>query len=116
RGQDVTIYGDGTQTRSFCYIDDLVDGLRRLMESPPELIGPVNLGNPVEFTMRELAEMTLRLTGSRSRLVFQPLPQDDPRQRQPDISLARSSLGWEPTVALEEGLKRTIAYFRSNLK
>jgi UDP-glucuronate decarboxylase len=113
RGQDVTLYGDGTQTRSFCYIDDLVDGLLKLMESPPELTGPVNLGNPVEFTMRELAEMTLRLTASRSRVVFRPLPQDDPRQRQPDIALARSALGWAPTVPLEEGLKRTIAYFKS---
>ncbi len=115
RGQDVTIYGDGTQTRSFCYIDDLVDGLLKLMDSPLEMTGPVNLGNPVEFTMRELAELTLRLTGSRSKLVFQPLPQDDPRQRQPDITLARSSLGWAPTVPLEEGLKRTIAYFRPTL-
>ena len=115
RGQDVTLYGDGTQTRSFCYIDDLVDGLLKLMDSPAELTGPVNLGNPVEFTMRELAELTLKLTGSRSKLVFRPLPPDDPRQRQPDISLARSSLGWAPTVTLEEGLKRTIVYFRSIL-
>lgn len=115
RGQDMTVYGDGAQTRSFCYIDDLVDGLLKLMDSPPELTGPVNLGNPVEFTMRELAELTLRLTASRSKLVFQPLPQDDPRQRQPDIALARSSLGWEPAVPLEEGLKRTISYFRSIL-
>ncbi|HTQ74998.1 MAG TPA: UDP-glucuronic acid decarboxylase family protein [Burkholderiales bacterium] len=115
RGQDVTLYGDGTQTRSFCYIDDLVDGLLKLMDSPSDLTGPINLGNPVEFTIRELAELTLKLTGSRSKLVFRPLPSDDPRQRQPDISLARSSLGWAPTVALEEGLKRTIAYFRSIL-
>jgi len=115
RGQDITIYGDGAQTRSFCYIDDLVDGLLKLMDSPSEITGPVNLGNPVEFTMRELAEMTLKLTGSRSKLVFLPLPQDDPRQRQPDISFARSSLAWAPTVPLEEGLKRTIAYFRSAL-
>jgi UDP-glucuronate decarboxylase len=115
RGQDITIYGDGTQTRSFCYIDDLVDGLLKLMDSPSEITGPVNLGNPVEFTMRELAEMTLKLTGSRSKLVFLPLPQDDPRQRQPDIAFARSSLAWAPTVPLEEGLKRTIAYFRSVL-
>jgi len=112
RGQDMTLYGEGTQTRSFCYIDDLVDGLLKLMDSPPDLTGPVNLGNPVEFTIRELAELTLKLTGSRSKLVFRPLPSDDPRQRQPEISLARSSLGWAPTVALEEGLKRTIAYFR----
>jgi len=115
RGQDITIYGDGTQTRSFCYIDDLVDGLLKLMDSPAEITGPVNLGNPVEFTMRELAEMTLKLTGSRSKLVFLPLPQDDPRQRQPDIAFARSSLAWAPTIPLEEGLKRTIAYFRSGL-
>lgn len=115
RGQDITIYGDGTQTRSFCYIDDLVDGLLKLMASPSEITGPVNLGNPVEFTMRELAEITLKLTGSRSKLVFLPLPQDDPRQRQPDIAFARSSLAWAPTVPLEEGLKRTIAYFRSVL-
>ena len=115
RGQDVTIYGDGAQTRSFCYVDDLIEGLVKLMDSPPEITGPVNLGNPVEFTMRQLAELTLKLTGSRSKLVFQPLPQDDPRQRQPDITLARASLGWAPTVQLEEGLKRTIAYFRSTL-
>jgi UDP-glucuronate decarboxylase len=115
RGQDITLYGDGTQTRSFCYIDDLVDGLMKLMESPSEITGPLNLGNPVEFTMRELAEMTLKLTGSRSKLVFLPLPQDDPRQRQPDIAFARSSLAWAPTVPLEEGLKHTIAYFRSVL-
>jgi UDP-glucuronate decarboxylase len=115
RGHDITIYGDGTQTRSFCYIDDLVDGLLKLMDSPTEITGPVNLGNPVEFTMRELAEMTLKLTGSRSKLVFLPLPQDDPRQRQPDIAFARSSLAWVPTIPLEEGLKRTIAYFRSVL-
>ena len=114
-GHNITIYGDGTQTRSFCYIDDLVDGLLRLMDSPPEVTGPVNLGSPVEFTMRDLAEMTLKLTGSRSKLVFLPLPQDDPRQRQPDISFAESSLGWAPSVQLEEGLKRTIAYFRSAL-
>ena len=115
RGRDVTIYGDGTQTRSFCYIDDLVDGLLRLMDSPAEITGPVNLGNPVEFTMRELAEIILKLTASRSKLVFLPLPQDDPRQRQPDISLARSALAWAPSVPLEEGLKHTIAYFRSVL-
>jgi len=115
RGQDVTLYGDGSQTRSFCYIDDMVDGLLKLMESPPETTGPVNLGNPVEFTMRELAEMTLKLTGSRSKLVFRPLPQDDPRQRQPDITLAASALAWAPKVQLEEGLKRTIAYFKSKL-
>jgi len=114
-GEDVTIYGEGTQTRSFCYIDDLVEGLMKLMDSGAEITGPVNLGNPVEFTMRELAEMTLKLTGSRSKLVFRPLPQDDPRQRQPDITVARSTLAWAPTVPLGEGLKRTIAYFKSML-
>ena len=114
RGLDITIYGDGTQTRSFCYVDDLVDGLLKLMDSPPEISGPINLGNPVEFNIRELAEMTLKLTGSRSKLVFLPLPQDDPRQRQPDITLARS-LGWTPKVPLEEGLERTITYFKSVL-
>ncbi|MEI6304054.1 MAG: UDP-glucuronic acid decarboxylase family protein [Betaproteobacteria bacterium] len=115
RGTDLTIYGDGTQTRSFCYVDDLVDGLMKLMESPADTPGPINLGNPVEFTMRELAELVLRLTGSRSKLVFMPLPQDDPRQRQPDIALARATLDWTPTVQLEEGLKKTIAYFRAAL-
>ena len=115
RGQDITIYGDGSQTRSFCYIDDLVDGLSRLMESPADLTGPVNLGNPREFSMRELAEMILKLTGSRSKLVFKPLPEDDPRQRQPNIELARRTLGWEPAVALEDGLANTIAYFKGVL-
>lgn len=115
REQDITIYGDGSQTRSFCYIDDLVDGLSRLMESPADLTEPVNLGNPCEFSMRELAEMVLKLTGSRSKLVFKPLPEDDPRQRQPNIELARRTLGWEPVVALEEGLANTIAYFKGVL-
>ena len=116
RGTDLTIYGDGTQTRSFCYVDDLVDGLMRLMDSPADTPGPINLGNPVEFTMRELAELVLRLTGSRSKLVFMPLPQDDPRQRQPDITLARDLLGWAPTTPLEDGLKKTIAYFDAVLE
>ncbi|MBI5071129.1 MAG: SDR family oxidoreductase [Deltaproteobacteria bacterium] len=115
RGEDITIYGSGLQTRSFCYVDDLIDGLMRLMESPPDLPGPVNLGNPVEFTIRELAEKVIRLVGGRSRLVEKPLPADDPRQRQPDISLARGRLGWEPRVALEDGLRETIAYFRKLL-
>ena len=115
RGVELTLYGDGTQTRSFCYVDDLVDGLMKLMDSPAGMPGPVNLGNPVEFTMCELAELVLKLTGSRSKLVFMPLPQDDPRQRQPDIALARTTLNWEPTVRLEEGLKKTIAYFRTAL-
>jgi UDP-glucuronate decarboxylase len=112
RGEDITIHGDGQQTRSFCYVDDMIDGIVRMMESPADFPGPVNVGNPVEFTMLELAERVVRLTGSRSRLVFRPLPQDDPRQRQPDIRLARERLGWEPKVSLEDGLKETIAYFR----
>ena len=116
RNEPITIYGDGSQTRSFCYVDDLIEGLIRLMESPPDFTGPVNLGNPAEFTIRELAEMVLRLTGSRSTIVFRPLPADDPRQRQPDITLARSRLGWEPKVPIEEGLRRTIAYFRELLQ
>ena len=111
-GKDLTIYGDGRQTRSFCYVDDLVDALLRLMDTPAELTGPVNLGNPGEFTMIELAERILQLVGSRSKLVFEPLPQDDPKQRQPDIALARAALGWEPKVALEDGLRATIDYFR----
>jgi UDP-glucuronate decarboxylase len=112
RGQDITLYGDGSQTRSFCFVSDLVDGLMRLMDSPAALTGPVNLGNPSEFTIRALAERVLALTGSRSRLVFQPLPQDDPKQRQPNISLAGTALGWSPTIALDQGLTRTIDYFR----
>jgi UDP-glucuronate decarboxylase len=112
RGEDITIYGDGQQTRSFCYVDDLVDGLIRMMRSPAEFVGPVNIGNPGEFTMLELAELVLRLTGSRSKLMYRPLPPDDPKQRCPDISLATEKLGWAPTVSLAEGLERTIAYFR----
>jgi UDP-glucuronate decarboxylase len=112
RGEDLTIYGDGSQTRSFCYVDDLVDGMVRMMNTAPELTGPINLGNPGEFTMLELAETVLRLTASRSQLKFMPLPSDDPRQRQPDIQSARSQLGWTPTVALEDGLRETIAYVR----
>ncbi|HUR14184.1 MAG TPA: UDP-glucuronic acid decarboxylase family protein [Mycobacteriales bacterium] len=111
-GKPLTIYGDGAQTRSFCYVDDLVEGMLRLMASPPELTGPVNVGNPDECTMLELAQAVLDLTGSSSELVFLPLPEDDPLQRQPDITLARRELGWEPTVGLTEGLTRTIAYFR----
>jgi UDP-glucuronate decarboxylase len=110
QGQDITIYGDGAQTRSFCYVDDLVEGFIRLM-SQDAVIGPVNLGNPNEFTIRQLAELAIEMTGSGSKLVFQPLPADDPKQRQPDIALAREALGWEPTVQLREGLTRTIAYF-----
>ena len=115
RGTDITIFGDGKQTRSFCYVDDLIDGMLRLMDSPADFTGPVNIGNPGEFTMIELAETVLRLTGSRSQLRFEPLPQDDPKQRQPDIALAQSALGWKPKVSLEDGLKETIAYFRSIL-
>ncbi|CAB3637535.1 MAG: SDR family oxidoreductase [Achromobacter sp.] len=111
KGQDITIYGEGQQTRSFCYVDDLVEGFISLMNSPDTLTGPVNLGNPGEFTIRQLAEKVLELTGSASKLVFRPLPQDDPQQRQPDISLAREKLGWTPTVELESGLVKTIEYF-----
>ncbi|WP_114965643.1 UDP-glucuronic acid decarboxylase family protein [Alkalilacustris brevis] len=111
RGEDITIYGDGGQTRSFCYVDDLIEGFLRLMDSPGGFTGPVNLGNPGEFTIRELAEKVIALTGSRSKLTFHPLPQDDPMQRCPDIGLARRELGWEPKVALEEGLGRTVGYF-----
>lgn len=115
QGEDITIYGDGQQTRSFCYVDDLVDGLIALMESPDNIAGPLNLGNPVEFTMRELAELVLELTGStKSKLVSKPLPQDDPRQRKPDITKARA-LGWEPKVPLRDGLQETIGYFRKLL-
>ena len=116
RNQPITRYGDGTQTRSFCYVDDLIEGFMRLMASPDELTGPVNLGNPGEFTMIELAEAVRELTGSRSPLVQAPLPQDDPRQRQPDISLAREALGWEPQVALQARLQPTIAYFERLLR
>jgi UDP-glucuronate decarboxylase len=115
RGSDITIYGDGAQTRSFCYVDDLIEAILRMMNTGPEFPGPVNIGNPGEFTILALAEMVIRLTGSRSKLVYQALPSDDPRQRQPDISLARKRLDWEPQVGLEDGLKETIAYFRSIL-
>lgn len=111
RGDDITIYGDGTQTRSFCFVDDLIDGFLRLMASPPSFTGPVNLGNPGEFTVRELAEQVIDLTGSRSRIVHLPLPVDDPRQRRPDISLAARELDWQPKIPLSEGLERTIGYF-----
>jgi UDP-glucuronate decarboxylase len=114
RGEDLTIYGDGTQTRSFCYVDDLIDGFIRLMNQA-ETVGPINLGNPGEFTMQQLAELTIKLVGGKSRIVQKPLPSDDPKQRQPDITLAKKYLKWEPTVPLEEGLKRTIAYFRTQV-
>ncbi|MBL0372419.1 SDR family oxidoreductase [Rhizobium sp. KVB221] len=113
KGQDITIFGDGNQTRSFCYRDDLIEGMMRLMDAPNEVNYPVNIGNPGEFTMRELAEIVLELTGSKSKMVFMPLPQDDPMQRCPDISRAREILGWEPKIPLREGLERTIEYFKS---
>ena len=115
QGRPITIYGDGSQTRSFCYVDDLIAGFRKLMDSADAITGPVNIGNPGEFTMIELAEMVLKLTGSKSQLVREPLPADDPKQRQPDISLAREKLGWEPTVPLKAGLARTIDYFQTLL-
>ena len=115
RNKPITVFGDGNQTRSFCYVDDLVDGLVRLMASSDDFTGPVNLGNPAEFTIRQLAEKVIALTGSRSKIEARPLPADDPRQRQPDISLARSALGWTPKAQLDEGLKKTIAYFDATL-
>jgi len=111
RGEDITVYGDGSQTRSFCYVDDLVEGFLRLMETDAAITGPLNLGNPVEFKIVDLAEMVVSLTGSRSRIIRKPLPVDDPRQRCPDITFAREQLGWQPTVPLETGLRRTIEYF-----
>lgn len=111
--EDITIYGDGSQTRSFCYVDDLIEGMIRLMDTGDRFIGPVNVGNPGEFTILDLAEKVIRLTGSDSKLVYKPLPEDDPMQRQPDISLARETLNWEPSVNLEEGLVKTIEYFKS---
>ena len=111
----ITIYGDGSQTRSFCYVDDLITGMIKLMESHKSITGPINMGNPSEFTMIELAELVIKLTSSRSKLKFKPLPEDDPKQRQPNISLAKSKLNWSPKVSLEEGLNKTIAYFRNLL-
>ncbi len=110
--QKITVYGDGSQSRSFCYVDDMVEGMIRMMNGPDDLIGPVNLGNPDEFSILELAERIIELTGSKSGIIFKPLPQDDPLQRKPDISLARKKLDWEPTIKLEDGLKRTIEYFK----
>ncbi|HEY6643530.1 UDP-glucuronic acid decarboxylase family protein [Povalibacter sp.] len=115
RGHDITIYGDGSQTRSFCYVDDLIEAMLRMMDTPADFPGPINIGNPGEFTMLELAEKVLHLTNSRSKLVFQPLPADDPKQRQPDISLAKERIDWEPKVALGDGLTETITYFRKLL-
>jgi len=111
KGEPITIYGDGSQTRSFCYVDDLIDGFLALMATPQGVTGPMNLGNPGEFTIRQLAELTIEMTGSRSKLTFLPLPQDDPKQRQPDITLAREALGWQPRVPLKQGLEQTIRYF-----
>jgi UDP-glucuronate decarboxylase len=116
RGEAITLYGDGSQTRSFCYVDDLVEAFIRLMDTDDTVTGPINLGNPGEFTIRQLAEMVVRLTGSRSQIEYRPLPSDDPQQRQPDISKAREVLGWQPTIPLEQGLTRTIAYFDDLLK
>ena len=116
RGEPITIYGDGSQTRSFCFVDDLVDGMIRLMNTSHEVTGPMNVGNPGEFTMLELARAVLEITGSSSQIEYRPLPQDDPKQRQPNIDLARRELGWEPTIALRAGLERTIDYFRSVLE
>jgi len=115
KGEDITIYGDGNQTRSFCYVDDLIDGLILLMNSADELIGPINLGNPVESTILELAQKIIELTASKSKIIFKPLPADDPKQRQPDIALAKEKLNWEPKVSLEDGLKKTIEYFQKIL-
>jgi UDP-glucuronate decarboxylase len=116
RGEPITIYGDGSQTRSFCYVDDLVDALVRLMATPDEVTGPINLGNPAEMTVKALAERVIALTGSRSKIEYRPLPQDDPKQRQPDIARAIETLGWAPTTPLEEGLAKTVAYFDQLLK
>jgi UDP-glucuronate decarboxylase len=116
RGEDITLYGDGEQTRSFCYVDDLVEGLIRLMESPEGVTGPINLGNPGEFTIKELAEHVIDLTGSSSKMIHKPLPQDDPKQRQPNINRAKDDLDWEPKIALCDGLTKTIGYFDGLLK
>jgi UDP-glucuronate decarboxylase len=115
RGEPLTIYGDGSQTRSFCYVSDLIDGFVRLMDNDKDLVGPVNLGNPGEFTMKELTDAVIDVTGSKSTIEHKPLPQDDPKQRQPDITLAKKELGWEPTIQLREGLEKTVEYFRGVL-
>ena len=116
QNKPITIYGDGSQTRSFCYVSDLIEGMIKFMESDKTITGPINIGNPNEFTMLELAELILKLTSSQSKIVFKPLPEDDPKQRQPDISLAKNKLGWEPKIKLEDGLNETIKYFRGLLK
>ena len=115
RGEDITIYGDGSQTRSFCYVDDLIAGILRLMAAPDDVTGPINLGNPAEISMRDLARKVIALTGSRSTIIERPLPENDPTQRKPDIARARSLLDWEPGVSLDEGLLRTIAYFKRQI-
>ena len=111
RGQDITVYGDGSQSRSFCYVDDLIDAMLRMMETPPDVVGPINIGNPNEFSILRLAELVLEMTATKSQIRFEPLPADDPRQRRPDISRARAVLGWEPKTQLSDGLAKTIAYF-----
>ena len=116
RGEDLTVFGDGSQTRSFCYVDDLIDAMVRMMATEGGFTGPVNIGNPGEFTMLELAQLVLKLSGSQSKIIHQPLPADDPKQRQPNIDLAKAKLGWTPKISLEDGLKETIAYFRVLLK
>jgi UDP-glucuronate decarboxylase len=115
QGRNITIYGDGSQTRSFCYVDDLIEGMLRMMSTPPEVTGPINIGNPWEFTIRELAELVIELTASKSKLNFEPLPSDDRKQRQPDISIVKDVLGWEPKIKLREGLAKTITYFDETL-
>ena len=116
QNEDITIYGDGSQTRSFQYVDDLIEGMVRMMATEDSFIGPVNVGNPGEFTIKELAEKVIEMTGSRSKLLYKPLPADDPAQRKPDIALAQEKLGWAPKICLEEGLKKTIAYFEEELR
>jgi len=115
RGEDITVYGDGSQSRSFCYVDDLIEAMLRMIETPPEITGPINIGNPQEFTILELAELVIAMTAAKSKIKFEPLPSDDPRQRQPDISKAKAVLGWEPKTPLREGLVKTIAYFENML-
>ena len=113
--EDITIYGDGSQTRSFCYVDDLIDAIVSMMNTSEEIVGPINIGNPTEYSMLEMAEIILKLTRSTSKLVFKPLPSDDPKQRKPDITQANEKLGWEPKVSLQDGLKETISYFKKVL-
>ncbi len=116
RGEDITLYGDGQQTRSFCYVDDLIEGFIRLMDTGPEITGPINIGNPGEFTIRQLADLVIEITGSKSKLVHRPLPPDDPRQRRPDITKAQEILGWSPTIDLKVGLEKTVCYFNAYLR